>query len=78
MQKGMIPFKAEVRLFYLCMQIDSKLDDTAAVPDSNVVQAESTDEQTDFKVLWPHLRDNLKTMGRIKPAEVPLNLKELW
>lgn len=77
--EGTIPYKGDVRVFMLQMQINHKMNDTTPVPTSNVGFKESTDENTDFKVLWGHIRENLVTMGRIKTAgEVPDHMDHLW
>ena len=76
--EGEIPYEAEVRLFYYCMQVNHKKDDTMPPPESNVVLKKSETEQTDFVTLWPHIRDNLKTMGRIKDADVPVIYNGMW
>ena len=75
---GEIEYKAELRVFMLNMQVNFKLDDTAAVPEVNTVKKCSTDEQTEFEPLWGHIRDNLKSLGRIKDGEVPQNMTGLW
>ena len=54
------------------------IDDTTPVPEGNKVFGESKDEQTEFVPLWGHIRDNLKTMGRIKDSDVPTNMVGLW
>ena len=76
--EGYIEYKAELRVFMLNMQVNFKADDPQPVPESNLVKKCSTDENTEFEPLWGHIRDNLKTMGRIKDAEVPGNMQGLW
>lgn len=76
--EGEIEYAAELRVFMLNMQINAKMDDPTPVPDSNVQKAVSTNENTEFEPLWTHIRDNLKSLGRIKDSEVPSNMIGLW
>lgn len=77
--EGTIPYEGDVRIFMLQMQINHVMNDATPVPDTNLAYKDSPDENTDFKVLWGHIRDNLITMGRIKATgEVPPNMDHLW
>ena len=77
--EGTIPYDGDVRVFMLQMQINHKENDGTAIPPGNISFKESTEENTDFKVLWTHIRENLITMGRIKQnGEVPANMDHLW
>ena len=77
--EGEIPYDAEVRVFMLNCRINHKADDTTPVPDTNKVFLHNTDDgKTEFQPLWPHIRDNLKTMGRIKDADVGPKFSGMW
>jgi len=60
------------------MQINHTVDAPAVPTGVNTEEKMSTAENTDFKRMWPHLRDNLKGMKRIKEDSVPGNLSHLW
>ena len=75
---GFIEYEAETRLFSFNMQINKDIDAGAVSAAGNILESMSTAENTDFKRMWPHLRDNLMGMKRIKEDSVPANLKHLW
>lgn len=61
------------------MQINAEIDAPGGnIPAGNTVEHMSTAENTDFKRMWPHLRDNLIGMKRIPNGTVPDNLEHLW
>lgn len=64
--EGEIEYEAEVRLWFFQLQANAQKDDETEVPSNNIHSVESTEENTDFKAMWPVLRDNLINMGRIK------------
>ena len=65
-----IEYEAEVRLFMFNLQLNTKEWDDTPPSAENKIDLMSDKENTDFRAMWPHLRNNLIKMGRLKKEDV--------